>query len=377
MPAPASAQTTDTTSRTVAAIAVRPGQPGSLHHTTVQLPALGPADVAVDVIRVGICGTDREIIRGDLGEAPPGLDELVIGHEVLGRVAEVGSDVTDLPPGTLVTATVRRPDDCPACQAGEPDMCLWLKYTERGIFREPGFLSERFVEDRKWLIPVPDRLEATAVLIEPLTVVEKAVRQAELIQQRLKYWKLQTAVVVGAGPIGLLGTLLLRARGAEVYTLARSAAPNPAADLVEACGAHYLSTREHSLDEIAARAGNIDVIIESSGNAEIALDAMRIIGNNGVEVLLSITGGDEPATLAANQMNASMVLGNKTVVGSVNAGSVDFENAVHSLDRFEELWPGLTERFITNRLAFGPDIDLRQIAEKSSNEIKTVIEFSR
>ncbi|HWV34776.1 MAG TPA: zinc-binding dehydrogenase, partial [Thermomicrobiales bacterium] len=261
--------------------------------------------------------------------------------------------------------------------AGEPDMCLWLKYTERGIFREPGFLSERFVEDRKWLIPVPDRLEATAVLIEPLTVVEKAVRQAELIQQRLKYWKLQTAVVVGAGPIGLLGTLLLRARGAEVYTLARSAAPNPAADLVEACGAHYLSTREHSLDEIAARAGNIDVIIESSGNAEIALDAMRIIGNNGVEVLLSITGGDEPATLAANQMNASMVLGNKTVVGSVNAGSVDFENAVHSLDRFEELWPGLTERFITNRLAFGPDIDLRQIAEKSSNEIKTVIEFSR
>jgi threonine dehydrogenase-like Zn-dependent dehydrogenase len=366
----------DSFPRRAAAIAVHPGRAGTLHFTTVELPEPGPNDVTVAVIRVGICGTDREIIRGDLGEAPQGQEDLVIGHEVVGRVADVGSAVADLRVGQLVTATVRRPDDCPACAAGEPDMCLWLKYTERGIFRETGFLADHFVEDRQWLIPVPDRLESTAVLIEPLTVVEKAVRQAELIQQRLKYWNMQTAVVIGAGPIGLLGTLLLRARGAEVYTLARSAAPNPATDLVAACGATYISTREQSLDEIASRMGNIDVIIESSGNAEVALDAMRVLGNNGVEVLLSITGGDETADLRANQMNASMVLGNKTLVGSVNAGSIDFENAVRSLDRFEELWPGLTERFITNRLVFGEDLDLRLIAEKSANEIKTVIEFS-
>lgn len=364
-------------SQSANAIAVYPNRAKTLHFTTVDLPDLGPSDVEVDVIRVGICGTDREIIRGDLGEAPAGVNELVIGHEVLGRIAKIGSAVTDLAPGQLVTSTVRRPDGCPACNAGEPDMCLWLKYTERGIFREPGFMAEKFVEDRRWLIPVPDRLEPIAVLVEPLTVVEKAVRQAELIQRRLNYWKLQTAVVIGAGPIGLLGTLLLRSRGAEVYTLARSAAPNPAADLVEACGAHYISTNEHSLDEVAARADNIDVIIESSGNAEIALDAMRIIGNNGVEVLLSITGGDETITLHANQMNASMVLGNKIVVGSVNANAVDFENAVKSLDQFEQLWPDLTRRLITSRLAFGPNLDFRQIAAKSPNEIKTVIEFGQ
>ena len=364
-------------SQSANAIAVYPNRANTLHFTTVDLPDLGPSDVEVDVIRVGICGTDREIIRGDLGEAPAGVNELVIGHEVLGRIAKIGSAVTDLAPGQLVTSTVRRPDGCPACNAGEPDMCLWLKYTERGIFREPGFMAEKFVEDRRWLIPVPDRLEPIAVLVEPLTVVEKAVRQAELIQRRLNYWKLQTAMVIGAGPIGLLGTLLLRAHGAGVYTLARTEAPNPAAGLVEACGAHYISTREQSLDEIAARIGNIDVILESSGNAEIALDAMRIIGNNGVEVLLSITGGDETITLHANQMNASMVLGNKIVVGSVNANAVDFENAVKSLDQFEQLWPGLTRRLITSRLAFGPDLDLAQIAEKSPNEIKTVIEFGQ
>lgn len=367
---------TATTGQSAAALAVFPLHAGTLHHTETVIPELGPEDVLIQTIRVGICGTDREIIRGDLGEAPAGLDELVIGHEVLGRVTQTGSGVGDLEQGDLVTSTVRRPDDCPACQAGEPDMCLWLGYEERGIFRRPGFLSEKFVEQRRWLIPVPNHLEPIAVLIEPLTVVEKAVRQAELIQRRLKYWKMQNAVVVGAGPIGLLGTLLLRSKGVNVFTVARTPAPNPAAEFVEACGGHYRSVREYSLDEIAAEIGNIDLILESSGNAEVALNAMRILGNNGVQVLLSLTGGDHQISLPADKINTSLVIGNKTVVGSVNAGSIDFEHAVKSLDRFEELWSGLTERLITRRLNFGPDLDLSLITEKSSNEIKTVIEFA-
>jgi threonine dehydrogenase-like Zn-dependent dehydrogenase len=365
-----------TTARSAAALAVRPLQPDTLHHTMIELPDLGPDDVLIETIRVGVCGTDREIIRGDLGDSPASTDELVIGHEVLGRVVETGDNVTDLPLGSLVTATVRRPDGCPACEAGEPDMCLWLKYEERGIFRQPGFLSERWVENRRWLIPVPDRLEPIAVLIEPLTVVEKAVRQAELIQRRLNYWELQTAVVIGAGPIGLLGTLLLRSKGATVYTVARSEAPNTSSEFVTACGATYVSTRQQSLDDLAQEAGNIDLIIESSGNSEVALDAMRILGNNGVEVLLSIVGGGKTSELPANAINTSLVLGNKTVVGSVNAGAIDFENAVKRLDTFEQMWPGLTSSLITNRLKFGPNLDLARITGKSPNEIKTVIEFA-
>lgn len=360
---------------TVAALAVYPRKPDSLHQTETTLPDLGPDHVLVDTIRVGICGTDREIIRGDLGDAPPGQDELVIGHEVLGRVISVGSAVNDLQPGDLVTSTVRRPDDCPACQAGEPDMCLWLGYEERGINKLPGFMSEKFVEHRKWLIPVPQELEPIAVLIEPLTVVEKAVRQAELIQQRLKYWKLQSAIVIGAGPIGLLGTLLLRSKGVEVYTVARSQAPNPAAKFVEACGGHYRSVKEHSLEDIAHEAGNVDLILESSGNAEVALEAMQFLGNNGVQVLLSLTGGEHEVKVPADRINTSIVIGNKVVVGSVNAGAIDFENAVKSLDTFEQQWPGLTKSLITARLKFGDDLDLSRISKKSSSEIKTVIEF--
>lgn len=362
--------------RSVAALAVHPLHANTLHHVRTDLPELGPVGVLVETIRVGICGTDREIIRGDLGAPPVGTADLVIGHEVLGRVLQTGSAVGDLPTGSLVTATVRRPDGCPACQAGEPDMCLWLNYEERGIFRQPGFLSEQFVEDRRWLIPVPDHLEALGILIEPLTVVEKAVRQAELIQDRLNYWDLRNALVIGAGPIGLLGTLLLRSKGARVFTLARSEAPNPASVLLEKAGATYISTLSRTLDEIAAEIGNIDLIIESSGNSEVALDAMRILGNNGVEVLLSICGGEHLSELPADKINTSLVLGNKTVVGSVNAGTVDFENAVRRLDDFERLWPGLTGTLITNRLTFGPDLDLARIVNKSPNEIKTVIEFS-
>ncbi|MGC4105561.1 MAG: glucose 1-dehydrogenase [Thermomicrobiales bacterium] len=361
---------------TVAAVAILPRQADTLRLTTTPVPAIGPRDVLVQTIRVGICGTDREIIRGDLGTAPDGTDELVIGHEVLGRAIAVGPEVRKIAPGHLVTATVRRPDGCPACLAGEPDMCLWLQYTERGIAGEPGFLCERWVESEDWLIPVPDALEPIAVLVEPLTVVEKAVRQAELIQRRLAYWKPERAIVIGAGPIGLLGTLLLRAKGIDVTTVARTPKPNPAAELIEASGATYRSLREESLTDIVTSLGNIDIILECSGNAEIAMDAMRVLGNNGVEVLLSVTGGDHAVPLPAEQMNTSLVIGNKVVVGSVNSGMVDFVNAVGRLEDFERLWPGLCARFITRRMPFGPDLDLHAIAHKSPNEIKTVIEFA-
>ena len=153
--------------------------------------------------------------------------------------------------------------------------------------------------------------------------------------------------------------------------------PNQAAAFLGACGATYVSTRSRSLDELAADIGNIDLILECSGNSEVALDAMRILGNNGVEVLLSLCGGDHLVELPADKINTSLVIGNKTVVGSVNAGAIDFENAVKRLDRFEELWPGLTSTLITSRLEFGPDLDLSRISNKSPDEIKTVIEFSR
>ena len=355
------------------AIAVFPDQPGAVHRTEVPVPELGQSDVLVKVVRVGVCGTDREIIHGDLGSAPAGSRELVIGHEVLGRVLATGEEISDLRQGELVTASVRRPDGCPACQAGQPDMCLWGEYEERGIQGLNGFMTEYFVEHRDYIIPLPAALEHVGVLVEPLTVVEKAVRQVDLIQRRMGYWQPSTAVVLGAGPIGILGTLLLRSRGIEVTTVARSPKPNPAAAVVEGAAATYVSSREEPLDALARRLGNIDVMLESTGSSDVAFECMEHLGKNGVLVLLSVTGHGTTTPIDTGLINTGMVAGNKTVVGSVNSALEDFQNAVAHLGRFEELWPGLLDRMFTERVPFDGDID--SIVSRTEASIKTVIEL--
>jgi threonine dehydrogenase-like Zn-dependent dehydrogenase len=357
----------------VSGIAVYPGRPNSIHLTSQPAPIHGPDDVLIRIRRAGICGTDKEIIDAKLGAPPPGSDELVIGHEAIGIVEAVGDRVTTIKQGDFVVATVRRPDGCPACQAGQPDMCLWRKYHERGIFFAHGFMVEQIVEHPDYLIVVPPELEPVGVLLEPTSVVEKALRQARLIQRRIDGWQPKTAVVVGAGPIGLLGMMLLRAEGFDVYTLARSPAPTAASRLVAACGAHYISTKEISIAELTSSLPNVDVIIEASGASQPVAESMQLLGNNGVLVLLSITGGDFDHDVPIDLINREFVLGNKVMVGSVNSALEDFTSGVTHLAQFEELWPGLTGSLITQRL---PAFENPQIIRDASvGGIKAVLEF--
>ena len=354
------------------AIAIHPGEANSLHLTEIPRHEPGPGEVLVRVRQVGICGTDRELIHGSFGTAPTGATSLVLGHEMLGRVEAAGLEVFDFSPGQLVTATVRRPDGCPACKAGQPDMCQWLDYTERGIAGLHGFMTESVVEDVRWVVGVPHDLAHVGILLEPLSVVEKALRQANLIQRRLTSWDPKTALVLGAGPIGLLGTLLLRSRGLEVVTMARRPGPHLVSEIVEAAGARYAGMQETSIHEVAASLPPIDLIFEATGSAEPGFAAMEILGNNGVLVLLS--GASRPAelTVPAAAINGSLLRGNKVVVGSVNSAREDFEGGVEDLSRFETLWPGLASRLITRHLnGLG---DYARILDKPDGDIKTVID---
>lgn len=359
----------------IPAVAVFPGTPGSVHLTELPDPAPGPGQALVRVRRVGVCGTDQEIIAAKFGTPPAGSAELVLGHEVLGVVEAVAPGVADVRPGDLVAATVRRPDGCPACLAGQPDFCVWRHYTERGIIGAHGFMVERFVDDARHLVPIPAALEPVGVLVEPLSVVEKAARQADLIQRRLASWAPATALVLGAGPIGLLGTMLLRARGMDVVTVARRPAPNPAATIVEACGARYVSSTETPLADLAAVLPPLDLIFEATGVSAIAFQAMDLLGSNGVLVLLSLTGGDDQLPVPADRLNREFVLGNKVLVGSVNASDEDFRDGVADLARFDSLWPGLAASLITHRLDGFADI--ARIAGNIDGGIKTVLEFDR
>src|SRR5688500_17330145 len=235
------------------AVVVSPGKAGSGRVEEVPTPEAGPAQALVRTIEVGVCGTDIEILNGEYGESPPGDDYLILGHENFARVVQA-DDGGALMEGDHVVCVVRRPDPvpCAACAAGEFDMCSNGQYTERGIKGRHGFMSEYFVETPAYLVKLPANLEKIGVLIEPLTVVEKAIQQSIDIQRRL-VWELEEAVVTGAGPIGLMATFLLRSMGIKVWTVDIVERTSNRAKMVEACGATYVKGDETPLLELSSQ----------------------------------------------------------------------------------------------------------------------------
>lgn len=355
-------------------LAIYPGVARSLHLTSIDLPEFGPADLLVRVLQAGVCGTDRHLIEGHFGRAPVGETELVIGHEMLGMVERVGTDVNSIAPGDLVTATARRGCSCAPCQAGESDFCSGHGYRERGIAGLHGFYTARSVENAGNVVQVPHELTEIGVLVEPLSVSEKAWRVAVGVQSRIKSWSPKTAVVYGAGPIGLLATLLLRARGLRVHAVDLKPVPNESEAIVNGCGAHYIYGPETTLQGLKSSLPNIDIIIECTGSSAPLGDAMQLLGNNGVLVLLSGTGGAAFRSLPTDLINRQFVGGNKVMVGSVNSSLTDFQTAVADLQKFEMLWPGLTSRLITHRLnGLEEGVNLMEL---SQGAVKAVIDVS-
>jgi threonine dehydrogenase-like Zn-dependent dehydrogenase len=245
---------------------------------------------------------------------------------------------------------VRRPGEGFYDSIGYQDMTTSDTYFERGISLRHGYLTERVVDHEDYAIRVPQGIRHVGVLLEPTSVAEKAIRQAYEIQRRLGIWKPQRAVVLGAGPLGLIATMALRVRGLQVVTWALPQKPNRNAELVDAIGARYVSADDMTLEQLA-KEGNIDLIIEATGYSPLVFEAMEFLGRNGVLVLTGIAGGDRQADMVhADHILQSCVLGNKVVVGSVNAARTDFERGVADLVMAESLWPGWLSRLLTHRV---------------------------
>ncbi len=334
------------------AVAVYPGKPNSIHLTELPKPAVSDiADgrgVLVRVLRCGVDGTDKEINAGEYGKAPEGFAFLVTGHENFGQVEAVGDRVTELRPGDFVVATVRRPGGSLYDRIGTYDMTTDDEYFERGINLRHGFLTEYYVDDPEYIVKIPDGLEHVGVIVEPLSVAEKGIIQAYEIQRRLRIWRPRKAAVLGAGTIGLLATMILRLHGLDVTTFGLMPRPYLNSDLVEALGARYLSTRDVPLRETATAYGPYDVIFEATGYSPLAFEAMEALGKNGVLVLASVTGGDRRVEVPADKINLGFVLGNKVVVGTVNANREYFEAAVRDLALAGAQFPGWTARLLTH-----------------------------
>jgi threonine dehydrogenase-like Zn-dependent dehydrogenase len=331
-----------------------------------------PTDVRLRMLEVGVCGTDREICAFEYGTPPPGSAHLVIGHESLGEVVDVGAGVSRVRPGDLVVPMVRRPcphTTCVACRAGRQDFCFTGDFAERGISRLHGFMTEVVVDDERYMNVVPAALRDVAVLVEPLTIAEKALLQVAQVQQRLPWAcpevpagrpaeACHRAVVLGAGPVGLLGALALVARGFDTWVYSREPAPNPKADLVAAIGGHYASSEETSPEALAERVGNVDLVYEATGASKLAFATLGALGTNGIFVFTGVPGRKAPIEIDADVIMRNLVLKNQVVFGTVNASREAFEAAIRDLALFRERWPAAVRSLITGRYPLEAHRDL-------------------
>lgn len=349
------------------AITVNPKVKGSIRMIDADKPSPGPGEALVRVIRVGLDGTDREIGSALYGEAPGGSDRLIVGHESFGVVEKVGGKVSGIKPGDRVVATVRRPDSCINCAAGQSDFCLTGNYTERGIKGANGYMCEYYTESEDYLVAIPDAVREQAVLLEPLSIAEKAVTQLFKIQERM-LWKPRTAAVFGTGVMGLLASILLRQRGLDVTSIDRTET-NPVKDALY--GEFGLT---HAVSGGAAKTGKADVVLELTGNPKAVEAAMSACGTNGVCCLLSVTGGSFSESVDVGKWNYGMVLGNRLVFGSANSNKGHFLQGVADMLEIERSHPGELARLITRRLKMEEFTSYDILDDKK--ELKTVIEIS-
>jgi len=344
------------------AITVEPKKPGSARYEDFPEPEVGEGSVLVEAVAVGVCGTDVEIVEGKYGWAPPGKKSLVLGHESLGRVIDPGPN-SSLKKGDLVVGIVRRPDPvpCPNCAVGEWDMCRNGQYTERGIKEIHGFMSERWRIEPEYVIKVDPSLGILGVLLEPTTVVTKALEQVVAVGQRA-FWEPETLLVTGAGPIGLLAAFVASLRGIEVHVLDRvETGLKP--ELVRDLGAIY-----HS-GSVLDLGFEPDVIIECTGVGSVIADAIQKIGAGGIICLTGVgTGG--VASRAVADVAAAAVLKNNVIVGSVNANKRHWYKAAKALANADRKWMG---RLITRREK--PE-NFKQALERKPDDIKVIIQFS-
>jgi threonine dehydrogenase-like Zn-dependent dehydrogenase len=313
-----------------------------------------PDEARIRILEVGACGTDREICAFEFGEPPAGRDYLVLGHEGLGEVVEVGKGVQRLRPGDLVVPMVRLPCDVPSCRpcrVERQDFCLTDTFPEHGIRRAHGFMTEQVVDRERFLVPVPRALRDVAVLVEPLTIAEKALFQVDAVQKRLPYEPGRKAVVLGAGPVGLLGAMALITRGYETFVFARSPGDTPNARLAEAVGATYVSGSTTGFAGLAKRLGSIDLVYEAAGAVRPAYQLMEHLGPNGICVLTGVPALT-PVGVEVQSIMRNVVLKNQAVIGTVNAGRDAFEAAIRDLEVFRGRWPDALRGLITGRFRF-------------------------
>lgn len=336
--------------------------------------------VKLKILEVGICGTDKEICAFQYGIPPNGSDYLILGHESLGEVVEVGSQVTQFKPGDLVVTMVRRPcsdPECQACRAGRQDFCFTGQFQERGIKQQHGFMTEWIVDEEKYMNKVPASLRPIAVLTEPLTIAEKAIEEIQRIQQRFPWTTSMKrplrAVVLGAGPVGLLGAMVLIHSGFETYVYSREAVEGHRAKLIQSIGGKFISALNAALPDLVKQVGGIDLVYEATGASKISFELIPFLGVNSTFVFTGVPGRKGPILVDTDLLMRDLVLKNQLIFGTVNAGKESYQSAIAHLEIFYKKWPEALPALITGK--FSPE-QYENLLLKNPSGIKNLITFS-
>lgn len=374
------------------AIGMLRGKSG-VHTFELAKPEIKQADeVLVRVKEAGVDGTDFNMVRHNLQDIAEGRNQIITGHEMVGVVEAVGSEVKSLALGDTVVMTVRRGCGiCQPCLHNQSDMCMTGLYTERGIHKRDGFFTEFVVDQEQYVVRVPADLARLAVFTEPLSIAEKGIEQIRVIQSRLPWacehpghgflspdWgKCKTALVVGAGPLGILATALLRLAGVYTYTADIVPEDSPKVHLVKHMGANYIDARSKTPKEIVefccSPTDTLDIIFEASGAAATAIELINYMSRSSIYVMTGIPREELTMQLDAAQLVRQIVRYNQVVVGSVNSNRSHFEMALKDIPEINARFGGMLEEMITHRFNMR---DYQQIFSLSDpKHIKTVIEI--
>jgi threonine dehydrogenase-like Zn-dependent dehydrogenase len=347
------------------ALTVAPGVANSAAVEDVADPPESDGAVLVRALALGVCGTDREIVSGLYGWAPPGRKRLVIGHESLGTVERAPPNC-DFKPGDLVVGIVRRPDPvpCSCCAVGEWDMCRNGRYTERGIKERDGYGSEFFRVEPEFLVKLDSSLGRNGVLVEPISIVAKAWNHTERIGQRSKAWAPKTLLITGAGPIGLLAAMMGTQRGLDVHVLDHNDR-GPKRQIVRELGATFHMGELADLAIIQP-----DILMECTGAASVVRDALGRTAAAGIVCLLGVSAPGREFEIDVGGLNRTMVLDNDTIFGAVNANRQHYQDAVTALHRADQRW---LDSLITRRV---PAERWTEALTPQRGDIKVVVDFS-
>jgi glucose 1-dehydrogenase len=336
---------------------------------------LGPKQVLLRTREVGVCGTDREVAAFAYGEPPAGSDHLVLGHEAIAEVMDLGGEVRHFQRGQLAVPMVRQPcadANCRPCRAGRQDFCVTEEFLERGIKGADGFLAELFVEEEQNLIPVPPGLADVGVLIEPLTVIAKGTVKLRALRDRLPWEPMfEKALVLGAGAVGLLSAMCAVSDGYDTTVYSREPSGGERAAYVRGFGATYVSSVETSLGDVGRKLGPFDLVVEAAGFSPLTIAGLEVLGPNGIAVLKGVPGLGPERAIDIDRLLRGVVLKNQVVFGTVNAGRSDYFDAIHLLEALVVRFPESVRHFITGRypLEAAPEL-------LSKNEgIKDVVRF--